>query len=54
MQEVDNYEDFWKPTMEKLGYTGIYSQRPKKADGCAIFWKKHLYALFFHLSFADR
>ncbi|CAN8303743.1 unnamed protein product [Cochlearia groenlandica] len=41
LQEVDEYDSFYRRNMESLGYSGIYIQRTgqRKRDGCAIFYK---------------
>ena len=56
--ELDRYEEFWKPEMEKLGFDSAYRKRPRKAsaDGCGIFWRRHLFELIDqdHLEFVDR
>ncbi|XP_010540704.1 PREDICTED: carbon catabolite repressor protein 4 homolog 4 isoform X1 [Tarenaya hassleriana] len=40
LQEVDEYDSFYKRNMESQGYSGIYIQRSgNKRDGCAIFYK---------------
>ncbi|CAL9216983.1 unnamed protein product [Arabidopsis halleri] len=41
LQEVDEYDSFYRNNMESLGYSGIYIQRTgqRKRDGCAIFYK---------------
>ncbi|XP_052209691.1 carbon catabolite repressor protein 4 homolog 4 isoform X2 [Diospyros lotus] len=42
LQEVDEYDTFYKVNMETLGYASIYVQRSgKKLDGCGIFYKKN-------------
>ncbi|KAL8536623.1 hypothetical protein ACS0TY_011993 [Phlomoides rotata] len=41
LQEVDEYDTFYKKNMESLGYASIYIQRSgKKRDGCGIFYKQ--------------
>ncbi|XP_024019216.1 carbon catabolite repressor protein 4 homolog 4 isoform X1 [Morus notabilis] len=40
LQEVDEYESFYKGNMESCGYSSIYIQRTgQKRDGCGIFFK---------------
>ncbi|XP_018447459.2 carbon catabolite repressor protein 4 homolog 4-like [Raphanus sativus] len=41
LQEVDEYDSFYRKNIESLGYSGIYIQRTgqRKRDGCAIFYK---------------
>lgn len=45
--ECDNYENFFKPELEKLGYDSIWKQRPRAAskDGCCVAWKRDLFEL---------
>lgn len=45
LQEVDEYDSFYRSNMESLGYSGIYIQRTgqRKRDGCAIFYKPSWY-----------
>ncbi|KAE8657197.1 Carbon catabolite repressor protein 4-like protein 4 [Hibiscus syriacus] len=41
-QEVDEFDSFYKKSMEDLGYSSIYIQRSgQKRDGCGIFYKKN-------------
>ncbi|KAI3439733.1 Endo/exonuclease/phosphatase domain-containing protein [Psidium guajava] len=41
LQEMDEYDGFYKGKMEILGYSGLYIQRSgKKRDGCGIFYKQ--------------
>lgn len=40
LQEVDEYESFYKGNMESSGYSSTYIQRSgQKRDGCGIFYK---------------
>ncbi|XP_059663062.1 carbon catabolite repressor protein 4 homolog 4-like isoform X2 [Cornus florida] len=40
LQEVDEYDSFYKRNMETVGYSSIYIQRSgQKRDGCGIFYK---------------
>ncbi|KAK1696884.1 hypothetical protein QYE76_013581 [Lolium multiflorum] len=40
IQELDEYETFYKKNMESSGYSSIYVQRSgDKRDGCGIFYK---------------
>ncbi|KAI3924531.1 hypothetical protein MKX01_037971 [Papaver californicum] len=40
IQELDEYDSFYKENVESLGYSSIYIQRSgKKHDGCGIFYK---------------
>ena len=51
LQEVDHFEDFFEPLLQKLGYDSKYKKKDGKFDGCAIFWKrKKLESLFLSLS----
>ncbi|CAN1782867.1 Carbon catabolite repressor protein 4 homolog 4 [Linum perenne] len=40
LQEVDEYDSFYKPNMANHGYSSIYIQRTgQKRDGCGIFYR---------------
>ncbi|XP_039121336.1 carbon catabolite repressor protein 4 homolog 4-like isoform X2 [Dioscorea cayenensis subsp. rotundata] len=40
IQELDEYDSFYKSNLESTGYSGIYIQRNgQKRDGCGIFYK---------------
>ncbi|XP_021768386.1 carbon catabolite repressor protein 4 homolog 4-like isoform X1 [Chenopodium quinoa] len=40
LQELDEYDSFYRGNMERLGYSSIYIQRSgQKRDGCGIFYK---------------
>ncbi|XP_024526877.1 carbon catabolite repressor protein 4 homolog 4 [Selaginella moellendorffii] len=40
LQELDEFESFYKPLLESRGYSSIYVQRSgKKRDGCGIIYK---------------
>ncbi|CAA0814925.1 Carbon catabolite repressor protein 4 homolog 4 [Striga hermonthica] len=42
LQEIDEYDTFYKKNMESLGYASIYIQRSgRKRDGCGIFYKQN-------------
>ncbi|KAL6549746.1 Carbon catabolite repressor protein 4 4 [Orobanche minor] len=42
LQEVDEYDTFYKKNLESLGYASVYIQRSgKKRDGCGIFYKQN-------------
>lgn len=42
LQEVDEYDSFYKGNMESHGYSSIYVQRNgQKRDGCGIFYKQN-------------
>ncbi|KAL7159708.1 hypothetical protein ABFS83_01G045800 [Erythranthe nasuta] len=42
LQEVDEYDTFYKKNMESLGYASIHVQRGgRKRDGCGIFYKQN-------------
>ncbi|UIZ22306.1 hypothetical protein KXD40_004839 [Peronospora effusa] len=47
LQEVDHYEDFFKPRLEKAGFVGVYKRRTGETthDGCAIFVKKSMFRI---------
>ncbi|KAJ8774152.1 hypothetical protein K2173_009583 [Erythroxylum novogranatense] len=41
LQEVDEYDSFYKPNIESHGYSSIYIQRSgQKRDGCGIFYRQ--------------
>ncbi|KAG7394236.1 RNA exonuclease ngl2 [Phytophthora boehmeriae] len=42
LQEVDHFEDFFEPKLQKAGFVGVYKRRTGETthDGCAIFIKK--------------
>lgn len=43
LQEVDHYNDFFKPELKNLGFTGIYQKRGETYhDGCCIFHKNNI------------
>nr|XP_004300396.2 PREDICTED: carbon catabolite repressor protein 4 homolog 4 isoform X1 [Fragaria vesca subsp. vesca] len=43
LQEVDEYNSFYKGNMERNGYSSTYIQRSgQKRDGCGIFYKHHI------------
>ena len=43
VQEMDQFEEFWKPWLERRGYGGVYKRRAQataaKKDGCGLFFK---------------
>lgn len=41
LQELDEFETFYKGNMDKQGYSSVYIQRSgRKRDGCGIFYKR--------------
>lgn len=56
LQELDNYESFWKGKLEAMGYGSIFHQRPGKPDGCGIFYKTTKFKLIKQqsVSFEDK
>ena len=49
LQELDQYDDFWRPKLEAMGYAGWFCKRtertaPKK-DGCGLFYKRDAFEL---------
>ncbi|XP_057851265.2 carbon catabolite repressor protein 4 homolog 4 isoform X2 [Cryptomeria japonica] len=41
LQELDEFETFYKGNMDKHGYSSVYIQRSgRKRDGCGIFYKR--------------
>ncbi|KAF4317225.1 hypothetical protein BBO99_00008229 [Phytophthora kernoviae] len=47
LQEVDHFEDFFEPKLQKAGFIGVYKRRTGETtrDGCAIFVKKNLFRI---------
>ncbi|KAG7389709.1 RNA exonuclease ngl2 [Phytophthora pseudosyringae] len=47
LQEVDHFEDFFEPKLEKAGFVGVYKRRTGETthDGCAIFVKKSMFRI---------
>ncbi|KAI5438324.1 hypothetical protein KIW84_024168 [Lathyrus oleraceus] len=47
LQELDEFDSFYKGKMQELGYSSIYMKRSgeKKRDGCGIFYKDELVGL---------
>ena len=53
MQEVDHYDDFFRPELKRLGYVGLFAPKPLSAclvvsnssDGCAIFVKENKFRM---------
>lgn len=46
-QEVNFYEEFWKPQLEKLGYDSVFSSNNvyEYSHGCAIFFKNQRFEI---------
>lgn len=45
-EEVDHFSDFYEPELSKIGYTGIWHQKPEwHNDGEAIFFKTSRFEL---------
>lgn len=43
LQELDEYDGFYKGNLESIGYSSIYIQRSgQKRDGCGIFYKQNI------------
>ena len=42
MQEVDYYEEWYQPHLERLGYTSLYAKSDAKQHGCLIAFKHQL------------
>jgi|TARA_B110000977_G_scaffold14492_1_gene18002 CCR4-NOT transcription complex subunit 6 len=49
VQEMDQFEEFWKPFFETNGYAGVWKRRTQgtaqKKDGCGLFYKRARYEL---------
>jgi mRNA deadenylase 3'-5' endonuclease subunit Ccr4 len=44
LQELDQFEELWKPAMAQLGYQGFYKKRTgNQTDGVAIFFLSSKY-----------
>ena len=41
IQELDEYDSYYKSRLSKEGYSSVYIQRSgRKRDGCGIFFKR--------------
>ncbi|CAH9095144.1 unnamed protein product [Cuscuta europaea] len=50
LQELDEYDSFYKKIIECFGYSSIYVQRGgQKRDGCGIFYKPKTYEVSLNL-----
>lgn len=45
LQEVDHFDDSFKPLFDRLGYESVYLQRPNRRDGCLIAFNSSEYEL---------
>lgn len=46
LQELDEYESYYKPNMSREGYESVYVKRSgRKRDGCGIFFRRSRFAL---------
>jgi mRNA deadenylase 3'-5' endonuclease subunit Ccr4 len=45
LQEVDHFDDFYKPVLNELGFGVSYVQRPTKLDGCVVAYARDKYAV---------
>lgn len=43
LQEVDHFEDFYKPSLQEFGFGVRYVQRPTKTDGCVVAYSLEKY-----------
>ena len=52
VQEMDQFEEFWAPWLERAGYGGVYKRRTQataaKKDGCGLFFKHNKFELLAH------
>jgi mRNA deadenylase 3'-5' endonuclease subunit Ccr4 len=39
LQEIDHYDDFYRPFMDEIGMQSIYHKRPFREDGCLIAYQ---------------
>lgn len=47
LQEVDHYDDWWRPQLSAAGYDSNFTSRPRGlADGLVVAWKRDLFQLF--------
>jgi hypothetical protein len=48
LQELDNYDEWWRGKMGLAGYDGVYlaHQGENRRDGLAVFYKRDLFQLF--------
>ena len=47
LQEVDHFEEFFAQTLADAGFKAVYSQRPRRNDGCAICFKSNSFELIY-------
>jgi len=40
LQGIDNFEDWFQPSLEKLGYESTFAPMPGKDCGCALCWRQ--------------
>jgi nocturnin len=41
LQEIDHYYDWYEPSLDKLGYSGVFQPKYNdNGDGICIFWKR--------------
>lgn len=45
LQEIDHYEDFYRPLFSHLNYSCLYLQRPGREDGCLIAYNANKLSL---------
>ncbi|CAE8691948.1 unnamed protein product [Polarella glacialis] len=45
--ECDNFDDFFRPALEAMGYLTVWKKRPRpaSADGCCVAWKAAIFEL---------
>ena len=48
LQEIEEYDVFYKPLFEKFGCDGIYYSKGQNRDGLAIFYKSDQFTLLDH------
>ncbi len=47
LQEVDHFEDWWRPQLSRAGYDGVYQKRARfHRDGVATFFLRDKFQLF--------
>ena len=55
IQELDEYDSYYKSRLSKEGYSSVYIQRSgRKRDGCGIFFKRKRYVSLLFLFKANK
>lgn len=48
LQEIDHYDDFYRPVLKELGYKTKFLKRPTKRDGCLTCYRANRFQLVAH------